>query len=60
MILKEDAGNIFVAKVQQTISYDISRDLSFLVRVHPGSESNEIDGAVKEKEEKKRKKGRLK
>lgn len=52
MILKEDSGNFI--KVQQTISYDISSDLSFLVSVHPASESHKIDGAVKEKEEKKR------
>jgi len=50
MILKEDAEN--VTKVQQTISYDISSDPSFLVRVHPASESNKIDGVVNEKEEK--------
>lgn len=57
MILKEDAGNVI--RVQQTIRYDISSDLSFLVRVHPASESNKMYGALKEKEEKKRKKGRL-
>ena len=56
--MKEDAGNAI--KVQQTIRYGISSDLSFLVRVHTASESNKIDGALKGKEEKKRKKGRLK
>lgn len=58
MILKEDAGNVI--KVQQTIRYAISSGLSFLVRVHPASETNKIDGALKEREEKERKKGRLK
>ena len=56
--MKEDAGNVI--KVQQTIRYGISSDLSFLVRVHTASESKKIDGALKGKEEKKRKKGRLK
>ena len=53
MILKEDSGNAI--KVQQTIRFDISSVLSFLVRVRPASESNKIDGALKEKEEKKEK-----
>lgn len=51
-VILKDAGNII--KVQQTISYDISSDLSFLVRVHLTSGSNKIDGALKEKEKKKR------
>lgn len=54
MILKEDAGNVI--KVQRTIRYDISSDLSFLVRVHPASERNKIDGALKDKVEKRERK----
>lgn len=50
--MKEVAGNVI--KVQQTIKCDIGSDLSFLVRA-PASVSHEIDGALKEKEEKSKK-----